>query len=77
MVSTVRIIFADANSDGIPVVAASKCPVVLVSAGIGMTPMVSMLHAPAAEGSERPVWFIHGARVMAVTTRWLVKFASW
>ena len=40
----------------------NKCPVVLVSAGIGMTPMVSMLHALAAEGSERPVWFIHGAR---------------
>ena len=40
----------------------NKCPVVLVSAGIGMTPLVSMLHDLAAEGSERPVWFIHGAR---------------
>jgi len=40
----------------------NKCPVALVSAGIGVTPMVSMLHALAAEGGERPVWFVHGAR---------------
>jgi ferredoxin-NADP reductase len=40
----------------------SDCPLVLVSAGIGMTPLVSMLHALAAEESERPVWFVHGAR---------------
>ena len=38
------------------------CPVVLVSAGIGVTPMVSMLHALVAEGGERPVWFVHGVR---------------
>jgi len=37
-------------------------PVVLVSAGVGITPMVSMLHALAADASPRPVWFIHGAR---------------
>jgi hypothetical protein len=37
-------------------------PVALVSAGIGVTPMVSMLHALAAEGANRPVWFVHGAR---------------
>ncbi len=40
----------------------SCCPVVLVSAGIGVTPMTSMLHALAAEQGERPVWFVHGAR---------------
>ena len=40
----------------------SKCPVALVSAGVGVTPMVSMLHALAAEGGERPVWFVHGVR---------------
>ncbi len=40
----------------------SKCPVALVSAGIGVTPMVSMLHALAAEDGERPVWFLHGVR---------------
>lgn len=38
------------------------CPVVLVSAGVGLTPMVSMLHALAAENGDRPVWFLHGAR---------------
>ena len=37
-------------------------PVVLVSAGIGVTPMVSMLHVLTAEGVQRPVWFVHGAR---------------
>ncbi|MGI9405122.1 MAG: pyridoxamine 5'-phosphate oxidase family protein [Hyphomicrobiaceae bacterium] len=38
------------------------CPLVLVSAGVGVTPMMSILHAVAAEGGERPVWFVHGAR---------------
>jgi ferredoxin-NADP reductase/predicted pyridoxine 5'-phosphate oxidase superfamily flavin-nucleotide-binding protein len=36
-------------------------PVVLVSAGVGVTPMVSMLHALVAQPS-RPVHFFHGAR---------------
>ncbi|MFP6774145.1 MAG: FAD-binding oxidoreductase [Alphaproteobacteria bacterium] len=40
----------------------STCPVVLVSAGVGLTPLVSMLHDLAAEGGGRPVWFVHGAR---------------
>jgi len=40
----------------------NKCPVVLVSAGVGVTPMMSMLHALAADGGENPVWFVHGAR---------------
>ncbi len=39
-----------------------ECPVVLISAGVGATPMVSMLHALASEGGERPVWFVHGTR---------------
>jgi ferredoxin-NADP reductase/predicted pyridoxine 5'-phosphate oxidase superfamily flavin-nucleotide-binding protein len=38
------------------------CPLVLVSAGVGVTPMMSVLHAVAAEGGDRPVWFVHGAR---------------
>jgi ferredoxin-NADP reductase/predicted pyridoxine 5'-phosphate oxidase superfamily flavin-nucleotide-binding protein len=38
------------------------CPLVLVSAGVGVTPMLSILHAVAAEGGDRPVWFVHGAR---------------
>ncbi|WP_424975383.1 pyridoxamine 5'-phosphate oxidase family protein [Dinoroseobacter sp. S124A] len=37
-------------------------PVVLVSAGIGLTPMLSMLHELAAQSPQRPVWFLHGAR---------------
>ncbi len=39
----------------------SERPVVLVSAGIGLTPLLSMLHALAVEG-ERSVAFVHGAR---------------
>ncbi len=39
-----------------------RCPIVLVSAGVGVTPMVSMLHTLAKEGGDRPVWFVHGAR---------------
>jgi ferredoxin-NADP reductase len=37
-------------------------PVALISAGVGLTPMISMLEAIVASGVERPVWFIHGAR---------------
>lgn len=37
-------------------------PVALVSAGIGVTPMVSMLKALAAAGDRRPVVFVHVAR---------------
>ena len=40
----------------------SKCPVVLVSAGVGVTPMASLLHDLAEEAGERPVWFVHGVR---------------
>lgn len=35
-------------------------PLVLVSAGVGQTPMVSMLHALA--GQDRAVWYVHAAR---------------
>jgi ferredoxin-NADP reductase/ferredoxin len=37
-------------------------PVVLLSAGVGATPVMSMLHALAAEKSRRQVWWIYGAR---------------
>ncbi len=40
----------------------NECPVALVSAGVGVTPMASMLHALTAESGERPVWFVHGVR---------------
>ncbi|WP_299892515.1 pyridoxamine 5'-phosphate oxidase family protein [uncultured Ruegeria sp.] len=44
------------------VMACNKCPLVLVSAGIGVTPMMSILQAVAEEAGNRPVWFVHGAR---------------
>ncbi|HEY1572624.1 MAG TPA: MOSC and FAD-binding oxidoreductase domain-containing protein [Pseudonocardiaceae bacterium] len=37
-------------------------PVLLISAGIGLTPVLAMLHALAAGHDEREVWWIHGAR---------------
>jgi ferredoxin-NADP reductase/MOSC domain-containing protein YiiM/ferredoxin len=37
-------------------------PVVLLSAGVGVTPVMAMLHALAAQASLRPVWWIYGAR---------------
>ncbi len=37
-------------------------PVLLVSAGIGATPVLAMLHALAAMHSRRDVWWVHGAR---------------
>jgi ferredoxin-NADP reductase len=37
-------------------------PVVLISAGVGATPVLAMLHALARERSARPVWWLYGAR---------------
>ncbi len=37
-------------------------PVVLISAGIGATPVLAMLHALAEEHSDREVWALHSAR---------------
>lgn len=37
-------------------------PVVLLSAGVGATPVLAMLHALAAEASPREVWWLFGAR---------------
>ncbi len=37
-------------------------PVVLLSAGVGATPVLAMLHALVAESSSRNVWWIYGAR---------------
>jgi ferredoxin-NADP reductase len=39
-----------------------QSPVVLLSAGVGATPVMSMLHSLAAEGSQREIWWIYGAR---------------
>src|SRR5580698_303943 len=39
-----------------------QSPVVLLSAGVGATPVMSMLHALVAERSRREIWWIYGAR---------------
>jgi len=40
-------------------------PVVLLSAGVGATPVMSMLHSLVAEKSQREIWWIYGARSRA------------
>ena len=37
-------------------------PAVLMSNGVGITPMIAMAKACARDNSQRHVWFIHGAR---------------
>jgi ferredoxin-NADP reductase/MOSC domain-containing protein YiiM/ferredoxin len=37
-------------------------PVVLLSAGVGVTPVLAMLHALVRAPSARPVWWLHGTR---------------
>lgn len=40
----------------------TQLPVLLISAGIGATPVLAMLHALAGEHSDRQIWWLHGAR---------------
>jgi ferredoxin-NADP reductase len=44
--------------------AAGATPAVLISAGVGVTPMLAMLHAAATsnDAAVRPVWWLHSAR---------------
>lgn len=37
-------------------------PAVLISNGVGITPMISMAKAVTRLNPDRPVWFVHGAR---------------
>jgi ferredoxin-NADP reductase/MOSC domain-containing protein YiiM len=37
-------------------------PVVLLSAGIGVTPVLAMLHALSAQASTREIWWLYGTR---------------
>jgi ferredoxin-NADP reductase/MOSC domain-containing protein YiiM len=37
-------------------------PVILASAGIGVTPVIAMLHALAGEASTREIWWLYGTR---------------
>jgi ferredoxin-NADP reductase/MOSC domain-containing protein YiiM len=53
-------------------------PVVLLSAGIGVTPVLAMLHALADEASTREIWWLYGTRngrehPFAEETRGLLK----
>src|SRR5271170_3434304 len=53
-------------------------PVVLLSAGVGATPLLAMLHALASAGATRPVWWLFVARngedhPFAAEARGLVK----
>ena len=53
-------------------------PIVLLSAGVGVTPVLAMLHALVADGSPREVWWLHGAHdgsehPFAAETRALLK----
>ncbi len=41
---------------------AGEGPVILVSAGIGATPVLAMLHSLASVGSQREVWWLYGSR---------------
>jgi ferredoxin-NADP reductase/MOSC domain-containing protein YiiM/ferredoxin len=40
----------------------TRTPVLLISAGIGATPVLAMLQALANERSDREIWWLHGAR---------------
>jgi ferredoxin-NADP reductase/MOSC domain-containing protein YiiM/ferredoxin len=40
----------------------THAPVLLISAGIGATPVLAMLEALAEEHSDREIWWLHGAR---------------
>jgi ferredoxin-NADP reductase/MOSC domain-containing protein YiiM/ferredoxin len=40
----------------------TRAPVLLISAGIGATPVLAMLHALAEQHSDREIWWLHGAR---------------
>jgi ferredoxin-NADP reductase/MOSC domain-containing protein YiiM len=40
----------------------SHAPVLLISAGIGATPVLAMLHGLAEQHSDREIWWLHGAR---------------
>jgi len=56
-------------------------PVILLSAGIGATPVLAMLHALAAEASTREIWWLYGARSsrehpFAEETRSLLKLLA-
>jgi ferredoxin-NADP reductase/ferredoxin len=44
------------------ILAETDAAAVLISAGVGVTPVLAMLHALAAEQPGRETWWLHGAR---------------
>ncbi len=40
----------------------TQAPILLISAGIGATPVLAMLQALAEEHSDREIWWLHSAR---------------
>ncbi len=50
---------------GVFTLAQGDSPVLLISAGVGATPVMAMLHALAAGRSDREIWWLHGARSRA------------
>jgi ferredoxin-NADP reductase/MOSC domain-containing protein YiiM len=47
---------------GVFILDQAHTPVLLISAGIGATPLLAMLHALAQEHSDREIWWLNGAR---------------
>jgi ferredoxin-NADP reductase/MOSC domain-containing protein YiiM len=47
---------------GIFTLRSGQSPVVLLSAGVGATPVMSMLHSLVSGRSQREIWWIYGAR---------------
>ncbi|WP_082875895.1 2Fe-2S iron-sulfur cluster-binding protein [Nocardia pseudobrasiliensis] len=45
--------------------ASDRAPVLLISAGVGATPVLAMLHALAERGSAREIWWLHSAHSAA------------
>jgi ferredoxin-NADP reductase/MOSC domain-containing protein YiiM/ferredoxin len=44
------------------ILTSGETPIVLVSAGIGATPVLAMLHSLVSDASPREVWWLYGAR---------------
>jgi ferredoxin-NADP reductase len=52
-----------AGPSGTFILGDERCrPIILISAGIGATPVLAMLHALAERHHRREVWWVHGAR---------------
>jgi ferredoxin-NADP reductase/MOSC domain-containing protein YiiM len=55
--------FVDATAPrGSFVLTSSERAIVLMSGGVGVTPVLAMLHAVVGNGGARPIWWIHSTR---------------